>query len=413
MKLTPADVTAANSLSGTLERAGYCVGPVLAGLSASLAGATVSVGVCAVMAVAGALLLVGLRLGEPRRARTQSQRATTAAADLTAALVRQPAVAAILLVVGLEFLAEGCLELLAVAFVNQHLTQSATAAGLLIGASGFGGILGAAAAIVLVRWRRLSGAVAGSLLACAVPLLAFLLINGLVPALAVLVLVGAGMGFFAVAGITLLQRAVTDALMARILALRESAMLFGMAVGAAVTPVLVRAFGPAGGYATLGATLAVLAVAAVPALLRLDATAVFRPQLVKLLRGISFLAVLDVQAVERLAQGAVEVWVDAGHDVVREGENGELFYVVDEGDLAVTVKGHSQTVQLGPGSCFGEIALLRQIPRTATVHSITGCRLWQIDRDLFLSTVAGSSAHGIADRHIDAQLRRMSRPDRP
>ena len=404
---TPGQVVAANSLSGTCERAGYFLGPVLAGLGTAWVGSPGVVVVCAVIAVVAAGLLSGIRLGRPVGPGDLAA-GRPATVSLTAELVRRPVVAVMLAVIGLGFLTEGCLELLAIAFVSQHLGQGDAAAGLLIGAIGLGGILGAAAAIVLVGWRRLAPGVAGSLLAGGFPLLAFLLLGRLGPALVVLVVVGTGLAFFAVAGLTLLQRSVADSLMARILAVRESAMLAGMAVGTALAPLLVRRFGSAGGYAVLGAALTVVAVASVPLLVRLDAAAVYRPGLVSLLRQVDFLAVLDVQALERLAHGAVELRVDDGTDVVRQGEPGGHFYVVEDGELEVSATGRTDTVRLGPGSGFGEIALLRQVPRTATVRSLTACRLWTADRELFLATVAGSSGHDVAERVIDAQLRRLS-----
>ena len=404
---TPGQVAAANSLSGTSERAGYFVGPVLAGLGTAWAGTTGIVVLCAVMALIATGLLTGIRLGRPVRAGTLATD-RPAAVSLTAELAHRPVVALMLIVIGLGFLTEGCLELLAIAFVSQHLGRGDAAAGLLIGAIGLGGILGAAAAIVLVSWRRLAPGVAGSLLAGGLPLLAFWLLDGLGSAVAVLVVVGAGLAFFAVAGLTLLQRSVADSLMARILAVRESAMLAGMAVGTALAPLLVRWFGSAGGYVVLGAALTVVAVASVPLLVRLDATAVYRPGLVPLLRRVDFLAVLDVQALERLAHGAVELRVADGTDVVRQGEPGGHFYVVEDGELEVSVHGRTDTFRLGPGSGFGEIALLRQVPRTATVRTLTACRLWTIDRELFLATLAGSAGHDVAERVIDAQLRRLS-----
>ena len=100
--------------------------------------------------------------------------------------------------------------------------------------------------------------------------------------------------------------------------------------------------------------------------------------------------------------------VAGGTDVVRQGEPGGHFYVIEDGELEVSVTGRMDTVRIGPGSGFGEIALLRQVPRTATVRTVTTCRLWTIDRELFLATVAGSAGHDVAERVIDAQLRRLS-----
>ncbi len=407
---TPADAAAANSLSGTLQGAGYFLGPVLAGVSASVGGPSAAVTMFAVVAVVCALLLTGVRLGAPTGAQAEGVATTTA--RLTTELVRRPSVAIILLVVGLEFVAEGSLQLLAIAFVNEYLAQGEAVAGLLIGASGLGGILGAAGAIVLVRWRRMSLAVVASLAAGAVPMLAFTVISNLLPAVVLLVLVGAGMAFFGVAGITLLQRAVSNALMARIMALRESAFLGGFAAGAVVAPVLIETFGAASAYAVLGAGLTVLALAAWPAARRLEAASTYRPQVVALLQGIEFLAVLDAPALESLAHGATLVTAEPGDVLIRQGEAGESYYVIEDGELTVSFAQLPSTERVGPGSGFGEIALLRATPRAATVQADTASRLWRIDREPFLLAVAGTAGHDIAERHIEAQLDRSTRqPD--
>jgi hypothetical protein len=220
--------------------------------------------------------------------------------------------------------------------------------------------------------------------------------------------VGVGMAFFAVAGITLLQRAVPDSLLARILAVRESAMLTGLAAGAALAPVLVRTVGAAQGYAVLGGILGLLALAALPALRGLDAVAVFRPQLVSLMRGVPFLALLDVQALERLAHAATELQLPGRHTVFRQGDAGDAYYLVDAGQLAVSVAGHRDEVRLGAGEGFGDVALLRDVRRTAPVRTINDVRLWRFDRQVFLDTVAGSAGQDVAERHIDSRLDRWA-----
>jgi hypothetical protein len=243
-------------------------------------------------------------------------------------------------------------------------------------------------------------------------LLAFNYVDRLATALVLLVLVGVGMGFFLVAGITLLQRSVVGGAMARILSMRETALLVGLAIGAALSRLLIREFGSTGAYVCLGALLIAIALIAIPAGRSLDSVAVFRPQVVELLAGIEFLGVLDVLALERLASGATQVDVAPGTTVVREGEVGDAFYAIESGELAVTVTGQEKFVVLEPGVGFGEIALLRNVVRTATVRATSDCTLWRIDQELFVSTVTGSLSQDLAERHIDVQLDRLG-PSKP
>jgi MFS family permease len=404
---TPSQVAAANSLSGTSERAGYFVGPVLAGVGVAVLGPASTVLISAAMALAACTLLAGIRLRRPSQD-TSETAGFEAEVRLAGELAHRPSVALMLGVLGVGFLVEGSLELLAIAFVSQHLSDGSAVAGLLIGSAGLGGIVGAASAMTLVRWRRLAPAVAGSLLVAGLPLLGFLVIDTVPAAVAVLVLTGAGLAFFSVAGLTLLQRSIPDGLIGRILAARETALLAGMAAGTALAPVLVRWVGSADGYVVLGAMMTALSGAAFPLLMRLDRTALYRPGLVPLLRRVEFLSVLDVRTLERLAHGAVEQRFDADAYVVRQGELGSYFYVIEVGDLEVSVHGRTETVRLGPGSGFGEIALLRNVPRTASVRALTACRLWTIDRELFLATIAGTQSIDVADRAIATQMRRLS-----
>jgi CRP-like cAMP-binding protein len=96
--------------------------------------------------------------------------------------------------------------------------------------------------------------------------------------------------------------------------------------------------------------------------------------------------------------------VPAGTAVIREGDTGYRFYIVAEGTLAVTVGGEPRR-ELGPGSYFGEIALLRDVPRTATVTTLTDCRLLALDRDEFLQAVIGSRRSArVANREVDRHL---------
>jgi CRP-like cAMP-binding protein len=129
----------------------------------------------------------------------------------------------------------------------------------------------------------------------------------------------------------------------------------------------------------------------------IDAAAEVSTDRIELLRGVPIFAPLAAPALERLAKALVERNVEAGTAVFEEGDPGDHFYVIAEGRAEV------QTLRtLGPGDFFGEIALLRNVPRTATVSAATPLRLFALDRETFLSTVAGDPASAEAAGSIVA-----------
>ena len=400
-----AEAAAANSVSGVLERAGYFAGPTIAGALTAAFSSTISAAVCSASTLVCLLLLTGLRLPSAQAVASESAaKAPGRTRDLVRTLFRQPSLLVVLLVIGAAFVTEGCLELLAIAFATTHLHTGAATAGVLMSAEGFGGFFGAIGTVILIKTRRLSLPLAMSLVACGALLTPFALINNLLPAVIALALVGAALGFFSVTGITLMQRSVDDDVLAGVLGMRESAMLGGLAVGAALAPMLVRHFNAAGAYVALGLAVCAVALIAYPAVFRLDSRAKFRPDVLELLRGINFLGLLDIESLERLTYSAERVEVTTGSVVIAEGDVGTAYFAIESGSVAVTVEGEARVNHLTAGQGFGEIALLRAVRRTATITAETDCVLWQIERDVFLDVVAGSSGHDVADRHIDTQL---------
>jgi CRP-like cAMP-binding protein len=118
--------------------------------------------------------------------------------------------------------------------------------------------------------------------------------------------------------------------------------------------------------------------------------AAFKPPVeqLKLLRKIAIFAPLPPAEQEHLAHELIPVHVSAGDVVVREGEAGDRFYVVRSGELEVSVDG-KPVRRLGPGDHFGEIALLRDVPRTATVEALADVDLYALERDEFIGSVTG------------------------
>jgi CRP-like cAMP-binding protein len=111
-------------------------------------------------------------------------------------------------------------------------------------------------------------------------------------------------------------------------------------------------------------------------------------------------APLSVAAKEHVASKLTPLEVEPGEVVVRKGDAGDLFYIVAEGELEIS-NGVSRTAQ--GGDVFGEIALLRDVPRTATVTATTPARLFALERDDFLAAVTGQPAAHAAGEALVAE----------
>jgi CRP-like cAMP-binding protein len=167
--------------------------------------------------------------------------------------------------------------------------------------------------------------------------------------------------------------------------------LLGLALGAALAPVLVDLLGARFAFVPLGILGAALVASVLGMLRKLDGRAVLRSREIDLLGRIPFLAPLPPYEMERLARDAGWLDVGARTDIVRQGESGNQFYVIEAGEFEVVVDGVARRNLLGPGQGFGELALLlRSAPRSATVSSVTGGRLLVVGGPDFLAVVTGT-----------------------
>jgi CRP-like cAMP-binding protein len=121
-----------------------------------------------------------------------------------------------------------------------------------------------------------------------------------------------------------------------------------------------------------------------------DTITVPQAQLARL-RAIEMFAPLPAPTLEFLASSLQSVALQAGETVFRQGDHGDRFYIVDAGEIEIEIDGRVANV-LEPGDHFGEIALLRDIPRTATARARRETRLYSLERDTFLSAVTGHAA---------------------
>jgi MFS family permease len=218
-----------------------------------------------------------------------------------------------------------------------------------------------------------------------------------------LALVGLGNTLVDVSAFTLLQRAVPDEVLARVFGAVQGLWVGTLGLGAIVAPLLIAAVDIRGALLITGALLPILAIVLRGRLTQLDDVPVPERELA-LLRGIDLFAPLPAPTLESLARALSPVRVKADEVLFRQGDIGDRYYIVADGEVEIVADDRVVAVT-GPGGYFGEIALLRDIPRTATVRAKTDAELLALDRDDFIAAVTGHAASSeAADSVIAARL---------
>lgn len=404
----PRELVSANALSSASDGLALFAGPLVAGIGAQIAGPSLVVTGSVFAAAVATMLCFGLPVpSSSLRTTADPQGAAPSAGEGhgdgwraalggVAALRSTEGAVVLLLVFSTRFVIGGSLDVLGLAYADEVLGLGETAAGLVIGAVGIGGLAGGFAAARFAMRPKLTPVVlaSGAIQGVAVALVA---VGLLVPAVVMLALAGLAGAVMMVAGRTLLQRAADDTVLARVFAVQEAVSLLGLALGAAIAPLLADRLAADTAFLVFGVAALAVTMLGAGSIRALDAQAELRPEEVALLGLVPFFAVLPPFELERLARGAEWISVAAGTAVVVQGDTADRFFVIDRGDLAVTIDGSLRPHVLGPGDSFGEIALLRQVPRTATVTARTEARLLSLGTNAFLAAVTGSAdGHAVA-----------------
>jgi MFS family permease len=399
---TTADLTAGNAASGSLEALATFLGPLASGLLLAVWGAGGVLLAMSVCSAVGAGLTARLVTAAPRRAAVRRAADGRAEGSLRTVL-RNPAARLMSLLIAAEYALVGMMDILLVVLALDVLGMSDAGPGVLNSAIGVGGIAGAALTFTLIGRPRLAGPLVLGALCAGV---AFALAGQAGTPVVALVLVavsGAGKLFYDVASRTFVQRLLPDHLLTAMFGLQESFTMIGIALGTLAAPALVGLVGAQDAFLAAGCFLPLTALASYGVLRRLDAGTAVPLEVLELLMQVPTLAVLAPRIVERMARDAVAVHVPTGKTVVKQGDVGTRFYVIATGRVSVHIDG-SEIRELGPGGWFGEIALLRDVPRTASVTALTDVSLWGVDRESFLASVtAVSRSVELADTHIRDQ----------
>jgi MFS family permease len=402
----PEELTAANVVSSSIDSVSFFAGPALGGLLLAVTSTEAVLCVTAATFVWSAVLVSGIRAPAPRAAEAVES-GPGLFGQLSEGFRAVAGDARVRLLVGffsLQTFVDGALSVLLAATAIDLLDLGRGGLGLLSSAVGIGGIVGAVASTALTGRRRLAGAFALGIGLWGLPLV----LLGLVPAtvIAVLALVASGLGntLVDVSGMTLLQRAAPEDVVGRVFGILETVCLAAIALGGAAASVLLGVTSVEAALVVIGALLPVALAVRWRAVRGVDAAEV-SPEDLALLRAVDIFAPLGAVALERLAEALEPVHAPAGEAVVTQGERGaDRFYVIAAGDVDVSVDGKPVRTQ-GLGEYFGEIALLRDSPRTATVVARGPVELRALRREDFLAAVAGhAGAAAAADTVVGGRL---------
>jgi MFS family permease len=418
----PEELTASNGTSSTLESLSFFVGPALGALLIGLTGVATVFLLNMLTFLWSTLMVLGVHVPVRAAAAPPEDPATSTDADDAPGgeATEEPGFLSetmagfrtilgdrdlrmVTAEVSAQTIVAGASAVFTVVMAVEILGTGAKGVGYLDSALGVGAIVGGLLAISRASKQRLGVDMTFGVVLWSLPLLLVTAWPSPVSAFAAVILLGLANPLVDVNMDTIVQRITPDEVLGRVFGALETCLIATMALGAVAMPLLLHWVGLRASFAIIGGLVAVLALAGLPRMRGLDAR-LSRPAGLPLLQAIAMFAPLTPATVESLARALVPVEFLAGDVVLREGEESDRFYVVESGRVEVTQAGELLR-QEGAGDFFGEIGLLRDVPRTATITAIEDTRLLALERNDFLSAVTGQGeARRAADDIVTRRL---------
>jgi MFS family permease len=379
------ELTAGYVAGGTIETIGLIVGPLIAG------GLSVIWGPGAVFVATSVLLALGTVMVAGVRTRT----AVLGVADqTTTGLVRQGLAALrhdarprvlVVLLTSVVFVV-GILDVALVVLAFEVFGTNEPGTALLNAAVGAGALVGGILTVLLIGRDRLGSAFRRGLVLSGLPVIAIVFVSSQASAIVALALAGIGMTFADVAGQTMLQRVVPVSMLSRVFGVLEGGYSAAEALGSAAGAILIATVGIDSAILVAGSLVPVVALLTNRAVKRADVGVVAPLEHIHLLRSLPIFAASGPADLERLASLLEREPVTSETQVVRQGEVGEHFYLIETGSATV-VRDGKRIAKLAEGDFFGEIALVKNIPRTASVVADSEMSLLVLERGFFLDAV--------------------------
>jgi MFS family permease len=395
---SPTELAAANVCWSTIDSVGFVGGSLLVAILVAVSGLELTFAV-----IAGAFVLVSLFAQLLPRDQPPPPLDERVSAELARGFRTVWLIPELRLLVGVftvDAFVQSMMDVLIVVAALEVLDIGQSGAGWMNACWGLGGIAGAAAAAALLGRGRLAwGLFAGCVLA-GLPFALIGVIGATGPAVALMLVVGVGFALCEVATLTLTQRLAAGDVLGRVYGVEETLYVAATALGGVVGALLVAPLGARWAIVLTGVALPALAIALRARLSEFEAGAEVPEDAFGLLRRISLFGSLPVAVIENLAVRAQMGRFGAGADIITQGADAEGFYVIEEGRVEVLVDGVLRREE-GPGEYFGEIALLRGGPRTATVRALEPVSVLALARDDFLEGVGG---HTRSTREVEAVM---------
>lgn len=406
---TPQQLTASNVVRGSLDSISLLLGPLASAVILAAWSPSAVFAAAAGLALWSAWLMHRLDYEPaPRTCPLGQRRIVAETVEGLKAVAREPDLRRVIGLFLAQTFTRGCLTVFTVVVAIDLLGMGEPGVGVLTAALGAGAVAGSVGASMMVALHRLAAATGLSVALWGAPLVLMAAFPEKAPVLAALAVIGMANAVLDASGFTLMARLTPDEMLGRVFGLFESLIAVSVAAGAILTPVAIDVVGVRGALLAAGLVGPGSALLAWRRLRRLDDRMTVRDADIRLLQRVAMLRPLPVTTIERIAHNAHRMSLPAGAEIIRQGDEGDRYYVIEDGQVEVTQDG-SHLRLMGAGEGFGEIALLRTTVRTTTVTSTTGVRLLAMDRDDFVPPVTGFSASAATAAQV-VQERLARRP---